>query len=459
MSAPLERSNVTTLPAKDTCDFEGARRYALQRLEQELAPGLTYHCLEHTRDDVVPAVERLAALEGIDGEAEMLLLTAAYYHDLGMVSQRADHEAVGARICGQILPIHGYSEEQIQIVEGMIMATRLPQTPRTRLEEILADADLDVLGREDFAERNAHLYKELVSYGMRPDEESWLRSQLAFMRQHRYFTASARRLRDAGKRRNIAQLAARLDLLRASASIDRLAILRAVGIFSETPDEGLKEVASLLQPLDVPAGTTFIEKGTHGDSMYIIVSGRVRVHDGDRTLNHLGMNEVVGETAVLDAQPRSATVTAVEDTRLLRLDQAALQALLTRHPEVSIGIIHVLCGYLRARLKDMHEDYEYMQQMALLTGAAAALEAGVYDPHSVDKVAERLDALGKLARVFRKMAGEVQAREQRLKQEVQELRIQIDEAKKAREVSEITESEYFQQLQAKVKKLRRSQTT
>jgi DNA repair ATPase RecN len=102
-------------------------------------------------------------------------------------------------------------------------------------------------------------------------------------------------------------------------------------------------------------------------------------------------------------------------------------------------------------------DFEYMQQMARITAAAAALEAGKYDPRSLDEVGQRADELGQLARVFRRMADEVQARELRLKQEVQQLRIQVDETKKAREVAAITESEYFQDLQQKISRLRKKE--
>ena len=76
-----------------------------------------------------------------------------------------------------------------------------------------------------------------------------------------------------------------------------------------------------------------------------------------------------------------------------------------------------------------------MQQMARITASAAALEAGKYDPRSLDEVAERTDELGQLARVFGRMADEVVAREERLKQEVVQLRIEIDEAKRARDVA------------------------
>jgi len=85
----------------------------------------------------------------------------------------------------------------------MIMATQLPQSPRTPLEEILADADLDVLGRENYWQRSADLREELAGSGTQLDDERWFASQLKVLRSHRYWTAAARALRDKGKKRNI----------------------------------------------------------------------------------------------------------------------------------------------------------------------------------------------------------------------------------------------------------------
>src|SRR5262249_11139094 len=144
-------------PPMRQSNFEYARAYALQRLERELPPALTYHSLAHTRDDVAPATLRLAAIAGISGEQRMLLHTAAYYHDIGFVVQRADHELASARIAAEILPTFGYGPAQIAIIHSMIMATKLPQSPRTLLEQLLADADLDALGRTDFMSRNQAL--------------------------------------------------------------------------------------------------------------------------------------------------------------------------------------------------------------------------------------------------------------------------------------------------------------
>ncbi|TMC94549.1 MAG: hypothetical protein E6J22_05395 [Chloroflexi bacterium] len=95
-----------------------------------------------------------------------------------------------------------------------------------------------------------------------------------------------------------------------------------------------------------------------------------------------------------------------------------------------------------------------MQQVGRVTAAAAAIRANTFESESLDEVAWRSDELGQLALVFQEMARQVYAREQQLQRQVQQLRIEIDHAKKAREVAEITESDYFQQLLGKADELR-----
>ncbi len=90
-----------------------------------------------------------------------------------------------------------------------------------------------------------------------------------------------------------------------------------------------------------------------------------------------------------------------------------------------------------------------------LTEAAAQVEAETFDPEELTDVATRADELGQLARVFQRMAREVQARERRLKQQVQELRIEVDQVKRARQVAEITDTGYFEQLREKAEEIRR----
>jgi DNA-binding response OmpR family regulator len=117
----------------------------------------------------------------------------------------------------------------------------------------------------------------------------------------------------------------------------------------------------------------------------------------------------------------------------------------------------LLKARVEASLEKKHlrdQEVEYLRNVTLVTAAAAAVEANQFKPESMDEVAVRGDALGQLARVFQRMAREVYAREQRLKNQVLELTIQIDEAKRARQVAEITETDYFRDLQVKAQRLK-----
>jgi uncharacterized protein len=189
-------------------DVESAIHYALERLRSELAPHLVYHSLAHTADDVLIAAAHLAEQCQLSGEERNLLRVAASFHDLGFVVQSEEHEQIGAQIAAAVLPSFGFAPQQITQIVGIILATRMPHQPHTLLEQIIADADLDVLGRDDFLIRNRLLRQELEAQGGRFSDEQWYTGQLRFMQQHQYFTAAARKWREAGKQRNIAAMRA-----------------------------------------------------------------------------------------------------------------------------------------------------------------------------------------------------------------------------------------------------------
>jgi len=187
-------------------DFEKARQYVFDRLDNELASHFLYHNSAHTRHDVLPAPIRLAGLAGLNSESLLLLQTAALYHDLGYVERISGHEAVSVRIATETLPGFGYSADQIKRIGDIIMATKLPQSPKDFLGELLADADLDVLGRDDFLEKSRLLRLELETQEIYHTEAEWYGGQLSFLESHAYFTPAARSLRLEQKRKNIQAL-------------------------------------------------------------------------------------------------------------------------------------------------------------------------------------------------------------------------------------------------------------
>ena len=184
-------------------DFQSAAQHAIERLEHKLSLLYTYHSMKHTCEEVVGMTGRLADMEGLDEEARVLMITGAYFHDIGFTIQRVNHEQVGAEYIHGVLPQFGYSLRQIEVIQGIILATRIPQTPKNLMEEIVADADLDSLGRIDFWNRSLALRTEMAMLGMYFTDEEWCERQRNFLQQHHYFTASAKQLRDEQKQINI----------------------------------------------------------------------------------------------------------------------------------------------------------------------------------------------------------------------------------------------------------------
>src|SRR5690606_33540301 len=144
----------------NSMNFEITKDFILKKLETELPPHLTYHNTTHILD-VFEATIRYAELEDISKEDTLLLKTASLFHDSGFIVQAENHEQISCDIAQQYLPDLGYSQAQIDRIIGMIMATKIPQTPLNHLEQIMADADLDYLGRDDFEEISERLFQEL----------------------------------------------------------------------------------------------------------------------------------------------------------------------------------------------------------------------------------------------------------------------------------------------------------
>jgi uncharacterized protein len=190
--------------------FQQARDFIVKKLSEELPPKLSYHSIEHI-NDVYSACEHLATEEGITGEALLLLLTAALYHDSGFLVQSKDHEMLSCDIVKKHLPGFQYNDEHISVICGMIMATKLPQTPKSKLEEILCDADLDYLGRDDFYQLGNRLFREFSTEGIVSSEEEWNQVQLKFLQAHHYFTDTAIKLRKPKKDDHLRQIRSKVE--------------------------------------------------------------------------------------------------------------------------------------------------------------------------------------------------------------------------------------------------------
>jgi HEAT repeat protein len=130
-------------------------------------------------------------------------------------------------------------------------------------------------------------------------------------------------------------------------TLEKVLLLKGVPMFSATSEDTLADVASVLEEMELRPGELVFSKGDPGKSMYIVASGRVRVFDGDKTINYLGEQEIFGELALLDPEPRSASVESAEETRLFRLERDTLFELMSDNVGVVSGILQVLCRRLR----------------------------------------------------------------------------------------------------------------
>ena len=186
-------------------DLNAAKQFVLKKLRRELSEDLIYHSVEHTLD-VMEAVRRLGEMEGLQNVQIILLETAALFHDLGFTEIYDGHEEVSVRFAREALPRFGYSQADIEVIVGMIRATKLPQNPQNHLEEVLADADLDYIGREDMFIIGQRLYNEWIRYGKIDSLREWNEKQMSFLKAHYYFTRSANTLRKGRKQENIREL-------------------------------------------------------------------------------------------------------------------------------------------------------------------------------------------------------------------------------------------------------------
>lgn len=183
-------------------NFEKAKDFILNKLTEELPKHLYYHNIDHILD-VYEAAILYAKLEGISTEDTELLKIAALFHDSGFIVKANGHELISCNFAEKYLPDFGYNAHQIEKIKGMIMATKIPQAPKNYLEQILADADLDYLGRTDFEEISNGLFEELKVENNSLDINSWNKIQVSFFEKHSYFTESAKRLRNNKKQENL----------------------------------------------------------------------------------------------------------------------------------------------------------------------------------------------------------------------------------------------------------------
>ncbi len=186
-------------------DWNKLYNYVLGCLKEKLPPYLTYHHWSHTLH-VIEMSEFIAHEENTPESEILLIKTAALFHDAGFININKGHEAESMRIAEKKLPEFGYDTIEIEIIKGLILATEIPQNPQNILEQILADADLEYLGTDNFEMIGNNLHLELKHYKPNLSVREWNEIQINFLQSHHYHTKYCIQNRTAKKEENLRRL-------------------------------------------------------------------------------------------------------------------------------------------------------------------------------------------------------------------------------------------------------------
>lgn len=228
--------------------------------------------------------------------------------------------------------------------------------------------------------------------------------------------------------------------------------LRDVILFSRLTDEVLADVSAALKSQQLASGEILFNQGDPGDELIIVEEGNVAIFvpiedvpGGGQPIRIFQAGEMLGEMAPIDRKPRSLSARAEGPARILTLHGDDFHRILSQNPEMAISVMAGLSDRIRYTTDFLGEVRVWVKRIA----------EGDYQTHGVvekDKYADQ--TLATLAAEFAQMAARVQEREEILRKEVTQLRIEIDEAKRKQEAQHIMDSDYYKSLKEKAKKLR-----
>lgn len=181
------------------------RKMAFKILHSELSEKLYYHSADHTIKALKDCEKYLKA-ENIDSYSAKLLKIAILYHDIGFVISHLNHEFESVKIAIRLMTEYGCLKKDIEVVKGLIYATQIQRAPKTLLEEIIKDVDLDYLGRSDYYLISEKLHKEIKYFTGLGSEKDWYKKQIDFLKSHVYYTDFAIKNRQPYKEKRIQEL-------------------------------------------------------------------------------------------------------------------------------------------------------------------------------------------------------------------------------------------------------------
>lgn len=221
-------------------------------------------------------------------------------------------------------------------------------------------------------------------------------------------------------------------------------------IFKSLSPEALAALERSMKTRALKAGEVLFNLGDPGDEMIVVQAGKLAIYmpekghpEAGQALRIFQSGDLFGEMALIDQLPRSASARAETDSTIATLDIVSFKNLLAAHTEVATGVMSGLSGRIRYTTDFIGEIRQWVKRMA--EGDYQSIQA----PGNLED-----SSLSALAAEFVRMAGQVREREEKLQQEVAQLRIEIDEKKRKEEFSQITESDYYINLKAKLKAMR-----
>lgn len=228
-------------------------------------------------------------------------------------------------------------------------------------------------------------------------------------------------------------------------------VLQKIKLFNRLSDDSLDRVRAALEPRRLAAGEILFNQGEPGQALIIVLEGKIGIFtpvEGKTDYIHpirvFQAGETLGEMAIIDEKPRSMSARAEGEATILALSAASFRRLVQEHPAMAIAVMSDLSDRIRYTVDFIEEVRQWVRRIAEGNYQSATPAGGQYQDST----------LAALAADFVQMAVKVQEREENLRKELLQLRIEIDQARKKQDVEQIMSSNYYQDLKEKVKSLR-----
>ncbi len=183
-----------------------SKEFARQYFESNVGSEFSYHNFEHVLS-VTEAANILAQEAGLTDDEKETLLLSAIFHDIGFGEDPKDHEVHSERIAREFLTSQNYDSSKIEIISNCILATKMGWKGTDKMCCLMKDADLSGLANPNYKSIAENLRQEKnATQDLELDEHQWIKENIGFIQNHHYFTDEAKRLFDAGKKKNLNKL-------------------------------------------------------------------------------------------------------------------------------------------------------------------------------------------------------------------------------------------------------------